>query len=286
MKRIGYGFDWDRVIDTTDENYYKWTQWIFLQMFKRTGLQSQDFENFCPECRWCLPRGVAKRHLRPLRQRSGTKRKGCLVLKIRAYAERLFAGLDKLDYPEKIKVEQQNWIGKSNGADVKFTIRTTKSKEIVVYTTRPDTIFGATFLVIAPEHPIVEEFIDSLENIEEVREYQRQAKLKKEFERVHMSKEKSGVRLNGICAVNPLTNKEIPVFIADYVIMDYGTGAIMAVPAHDTRDYEFAKKYNLPIIEVIKGGDIEKEAYVSKEGGEMVNWASSTAWTCPKPLKP
>ncbi|HHT84048.1 MAG: leucine--tRNA ligase [Christensenellales bacterium] len=274
MKRIGYGFDWDRVIDTTDENYYKWTQWIFLQMFKKgLAYKAKTLVNFCPECKVVLANEESQNGIC---DRCGSevvqKEKDVWFLKIRAYAERLLAGLDKLDYPEKIKVEQQNWIGKSNGADVKFTIKDNqKQKEIVVYTTRPDTIFGATFLVIAPEHPIVEEFIDSLENIEEVREYQRQAKLKKEFERVHMSKEKSGVRLNGICAVNPLTNKEIPVFIADYVIMDYGTGAIMAVPAHDTRDYEFAKKYNLPIIEVIKGGDIEKEAYVSKEGGEMVN---------------
>ncbi len=193
-------------------------------------------------------------------------------LRIRNYADRLLEGLDKVDFPEKIKIEQQNWIGKSYGADVKFIVSDNSTEyPLVVYTTRPDTIYGATFLVVSPEHPMLDSFAGSIKNIAEIKEYQQQARLKKEFERVHLTKEKSGVRLDGVVAKNPITGGDIPVFIADYVMMDYGTGAIMAVPAHDTRDYDFAKKYDLPIIEVIKGGDITKEAYIAKDGGTMVN---------------
>ena len=243
-------------------------------MFKRGAcLQVKTLVNFCPDCKVVLANeesqnGVCDRCGSEVVQ----KEKDVWFLRIRKYADRLLKGLEKVDYPEKIKVEQKNWIGKSHGADIKFIVKDQNQEyELVVYTTRPDTIYGATFLVVAPEHPLIEKFSKSIKNIEEIKDYQAKAKLKKEFERVHMTKEKSGVKIEGISAINPLTQKEIPVFTADYVMMDYGTGAIMAVPAHDTRDYEFAKKYGLPIIEVIKGGDIEKEAYVSKEEGEMVN---------------
>lgn len=274
MKAIGYSFDWDRVIDTTDEKYYKWTQWIFLQMFKKgLAYKSKTFVNFCPECKVVLANeesqnGVCDRCGSEVVQ----KQKDVWFLKIRKYADRLLKGLDGLNFLDKIKIEQQNWIGKSHGADVTFKVKDSKNEEpLIVYTTRPDTIFGATFLVVSPEHPILEKFAASIKNIKQVKDYQAQAKLKKEFERIHMAKEKSGVMLDGVTGINPVTGKEIPLFIADYVMMDYGTGAIMAVPAHDTRDYEFAKKYNLPIIEVIKGGDIEKEAFVDVDSGEMVN---------------
>ncbi|MFW5780330.1 MAG: leucine--tRNA ligase [Bacillota bacterium] len=274
MKAIGYSFNWDRTVDTTDENYYKWTQWIFLKMFKKgLAYKSTTFVNFCPDCKVVLANEESQNGIC---DRCGSeviqKEKDVWFLKIRKYANRLLEGLDKVNFPEKIKVEQKNWIGKSHGADVKFKITDNNNDfQLIVYTTRPDTIYGATFIVVSPEHPMIENFSNSIENIDEIRKYQAQAKLKKEFERVHMAKEKSGVKIEGIKAINPLTKKEIPVFTADYVMMDYGTGAIMAVPAHDTRDYDFAKKYDLPIIEVIKGGDIEKEAYVSKEEGEMVN---------------
>ncbi|MDD4315637.1 MAG: leucine--tRNA ligase [Clostridia bacterium] len=274
LKAIGYSFDWDRTIDTTDEGYYKWTQWIFLQLFKKgLAYKSKTLVNFCPECKVVLANeesqnGVCDRCGSEVIQ----KEKDVWFLRIRNYADRLLEGLTDLDFLEKIKVEQQNWIGKSCGAEVEFTIKGGgKEYPLVVYTTRPDTIYGATFLVVSPEHPMIQSFAGSIGNFDEIRDYQQQAKLKKEFERVHLAKEKSGVRIDGITAVNPITGCDIPVFTADYVMMDYGTGAIMAVPAHDTRDYEFAKKYSLPIIEVIKGGDIEKEAYIAKDGGIMVN---------------
>ncbi|MFA6766668.1 MAG: leucine--tRNA ligase, partial [Clostridia bacterium] len=243
--------------------------------------------NFCPDCKVVLANeesqnGVCDRCGSEVVQ----KEKDVWFLRIRKYADRLLKGLEKVDYPEKIKVEQKNWIGKSHGADIKFIVKDQNQEyELVVYTTRPDTIYGATFLVVAPEHPLIEKFSKSIKNIEEIKDYQAKAKLKKEFERVHMTKEKSGVKIEGISAINPLTQKEIPVFTADYVMMDYGTGAIMAVPAHDTRDYEFAKKYGLPIIEVIKGGDIEKEAYVSKEEGEMVNSGILNGLQVPEAIK-
>jgi leucyl-tRNA synthetase len=274
LKAIGYSFNWDRVIDTTDENYYKWTQWIFIQLFKKgLAYKSKTLVNFCPDCKVVLANeesqdGVCDRCGSEVIQ----KEKDVWFLRIRNYADRLLSGLEQVDFPEKIKTEQQNWIGKSHGAEVKFFVSDNKKEyPLVVYTTRPDTIYGATFLVVSPEHPMLEYFADSIKNKGQTTEYQQQAKLKKEFERVHLTKEKTGVRLDGVFAKNPITNEEIPVFIADYVMMDYGTGAIMAVPAHDTRDYDFAKKYNLPIIEVIKGGDITKEAYVAKDGGTMVN---------------
>lgn len=274
LRKVGYSYCFDRAIDTTDPSYYKWTQWIFLQMFKKgLAYKSKTLVNFCPKCKVVLANEESQNGEC---DRCGSevvqKEKDVWFLRIRNYADRLLAGLDKVDYPERIRTEQENWIGKSTGAEVNFNIVSGKKEmPLSVYTTRPDTIYGATFLVVSPEHPMLGDFSESIQNAEEVKAYQDQAKLKKEFERVHMSKEKSGVLIKGLCAKNPVTGTEIPVFIADYVMMGYGTGAIMAVPAHDTRDYEFAKKFNLPIIEVIKGGNIEEEAYISKEGGEMVN---------------
>ncbi len=274
LHKVGFSFDYDRVIDTTDENYYRWTQWIFIQMFKKgLAYKSKTFVNFCPKCKVVLANeesqnGICDRCGSEVEQ----KVKDVWFLRIRNYADRLLAGLKDLDFLDKIKTEQANWIGKSQGAEVNFDVKCGEATyPLNIYTTRPDTIYGVTFLVVSPEHPMLEKFADRIENIEEVSDYQRKAKMKKEFERVHMSKEKSGVKIEGIYAVNPITGKEIPVFTADYVMMDYGTGAIMAVPAHDTRDYDFAKKYGLPIIEVIAGGNIEEEAYIAKEGGTMVN---------------
>lgn len=274
LRKVGFSFDYDRTIDTTDPNYYRWTQWIFVQMFKKgLAYKSKTFVNFCPKCKVVLANeesqnGVCDRCGSEVEQ----KVKDVWFLKIRNYADRLLSGLKDLDFLDKIKTEQANWIGKSQGAEVIFDVTCGDEKyPLNIYTTRPDTIYGVTFLVVSPEHPMLEKYADRIENIAEVSDYQRKAKMKKEFERVHMAKEKSGVLVKGIYAINPITGAEIPVFTADYVMMDYGTGAIMAVPAHDTRDYEFAKKFGLPIIEVIAGGDIEKEAYIAKEGGTMVN---------------
>ena len=274
LHKVGYSFNFERAVDTTDPDYYRWTQWIFLQMFKRgLAYKSKTFVNFCPKCKVVLANeesqgGVCDRCGSEVEQ----KVKDVWFLKIRDYADRLLTGLDGLDFLDKIKIEQANWIGKSRGAQVTFEVFCDGEKyPLVVYTTRPDTIYGVTFVVVSPEHPMLEKFASKIENADEVTDYQKKAKLKKEFERVHMNKEKSGVLVKGLCAKNPITGTDIPVFVADYVMMDYGTGAIMAVPAHDTRDYEFAKKFGLPIIEVIEGGDIEKEAYVAKEGGKMVN---------------
>lgn len=274
LHKVGFSFNYERAVDTTDPDYYRWTQWIFLQMFKRgLAYKSKTFVNFCPKCKVVLANeesqgGVCDRCGSEVEQ----KVKDVWFLKIREYADRLLTGLDGLDFLDKIKIEQANWIGKSRGAQVTFTVECGEEKyPLVVYTTRPDTIYGVTFVVVSPEHPMLEKFADRIENQDEVADYQKKAKLKKEFERVHLNKEKSGVLVKGLCAKNPITGTDIPVFVADYVMMDYGTGAIMAVPAHDTRDYEFAKKFGLPIIEVIEGGDVEKEAYVAKEGGKMVN---------------
>lgn len=274
LKEIGYSFDFSRVIDTTNPDYYKWTQWIFIQLFnKGLAYKSKTFVNFCPDCKVVLANeesqnGICDRCNTEVIQ----KEKDVWFLGIRKYADRLLRNLKDLDFLEKIKIEQENWIGKSEGADLIFKVKDSKKIfDLVVYTTRPDTIFGATFVVVSPEHPMLEEFKDSIENKKELEDYQIKAKSKKEFERVHLAKEKTGVLIKGITAINPVTKKEIPIFTADYVMMDYGTGAIMAVPAHDTRDWEFAKAYNLPIVEVISGGDIEKEAFVAKHGGKMVN---------------
>ncbi len=272
LKAVGYSFDFDRMVDTTDPDYYKWTQWIFVKLFK-AGLayRNKTYVNFCPSCKVVLSNeesqgGVCDRCDSPVEQ----KEKDVWFLKITAYAERLLQGLDKLETLSRIKTEQENWIGKSEGAEVYFPIKGTDTK-LNVFTTRPDTLFGATFMVIAPEHPLLETYKDQINNIGAIHEYQHQAKHKTEFERTQLVKDKTGVKIDGLEAINPLTKKPIPIFVADYVMMSYGTGAIMAVPGHDTRDYEFAQKYNLTITQVIEGGDLSKEAYTDTETGIMMN---------------
>lgn len=276
LKKVGYSFDWSRVVDTTDPDYYKWTQWIFLQMFKRgLAYKATTTVNFCPKCKVVLANEESQGGVC---DRCGTeviqKEKDVWFLRIRNYAERLLTGLEKVNFPERIKTEQQNWIGKSQGADVTFKVKVAGTEyPLVVYTTRPDTIYGATFLVVSPEHPLLKDYASSITNAAEVAAYQAQAKLKKEFDRIQVNKDKTGIKVEGMVAVNPITGAEIPIFTADYVMMDYGTGAIMAVPAHDKRDWDFAKKYDLPIIEVIKSDvDVQVEPYCAKEGsGIMVN---------------
>lgn len=272
LQKAGFSFDQDRVVDTTDENYYKWTQWIFIQLFKK-GLAFRDktYVNYCPSCQVVLSNedsqgGKCDRCDTPVVQ----KEKDVWFLRITEYAERLLQGLKELDTLPRIRIEQENWIGKSTGALVDFKVKDT-DKVLNVYTTRPDTLYGATFMVIAPEHPLLEEEHDRIKNIKDIHAYQEEAKMKTEFERVELAKDKTGVKIDGLSAINPLTNKEIPIFVADYVMIGYGTGAIMAVPAHDTRDYEFAQKFGCDIIEVIKGGDITKEAYTDTDSGELVN---------------
>lgn len=276
LKSLGFSFCWDRVVDTTQPDYYKWTQWIFLQLFKKNlAYKSTTLVNFCPSCNVVLANEESQQGVC---DRCGTtvvqKEKDVWFLKIRDYAEKLLDGLNDVDFPERIKVEQQNWIGKSTGAIVTFPIEIGKEKlHVDVYTTRPDTIYGATFLVLAPEHPILKENIQNIQNFEEITDYQESALSKKEFDRIQMNKEKTGILVEGMKAINPITNQAIPVFTADYVMMDYGTGAIMGVPAHDQRDWDFAKKFGLPIIEVIKGNvDVQAEPYCAKDGvGVLVN---------------
>lgn len=262
LKSIGFSFDWDRQVNTTDPNYYKWTQWIFVQMFKK-GLAYKTTMpiNFCTGCKVGLANeevvnGVCERCGSPVVQ----KEKSQWMLKITEYAQRLIDDLDEVDYLPQIKTQQRNWIGRSEGAEVKFSL-SGSNKTLTVYTTRPDTLFGATYMVIAPEHPIIKELADSITNMDEIENYKTQASLKSDFERAELNKEKTGVEIRGIKAINPVTSKEIPIWISDYVLITYGTGAIMAVPAHDTRDYEFATKFGLNIIPVLEGGDISKEAF-------------------------
>ena len=262
LKSIGFSFDWDRQVNTTDPNYYKWTQWIFVQMFKK-GLAYKTTMpiNFCTGCKVGLANeevvnGVCERCGSPVVQ----KEKSQWMLKITEYAQRLIDDLDEVDYLPQIKTQQRNWIGRSEGAEVKFSL-SGSNKTLTVYTTRPDTLFGATYMVIAPEHPIIKELADSITNMDEIENYKTQASLKSDFERAELNKEKTGVEIKGIKAINPVTGKEIPIWISDYVLITYGTGAIMAVPAHDTRDYEFATKFGLNIISVLEGGDISKEAF-------------------------
>lgn len=262
LKSIGFSFDWDRQVNTTDPNYYKWTQWIFVQMFKK-GLAYKTTMpiNFCTGCKVGLANeevvnGVCERCGSPVVQ----KEKSQWMLKITEYAQRLIDDLDEVDYLPQIKTQQRNWIGRSEGAEVKFSL-SDSNKTLTVYTTRPDTLFGATYMVIAPEHPIIKELADSITNMDEIENYKTQASLKSDFERAELNKEKTGVEIKGIKAINPVTSKEIPIWISDYVLITYGTGAIMAVPAHDTRDYEFAAKFGLNIIPVLEGGDISKEAF-------------------------
>jgi leucyl-tRNA synthetase len=272
LKELGYSFDWTREIDTTDPNFYKWTQWIFIQLFNK-GLAFRDhtYVNFCSSCQVVL----ANEDFREGKcDRCGNDviqlQKDVWFLKIRDYAEKLLDGLETVDYLPRIKLEQEIWIGKSTGAEVDFHIAGHDDK-LTVFTTRPDTLFGATFMVIAPEHPILNKYQEDITNWDEIQQYQEEAKKKTEFERVQLAKDKTGVKIAGLSAINPVNNKEISIFISDYVMMGYGTGAIMAVPGHDTRDWEFAKKFNLPIIEVIAGGNIEEAAYTDTEKGKLVN---------------
>ncbi|MBD8922331.1 leucine--tRNA ligase [bacterium] len=274
LKSLGFSFDWSRKIDTTDPEYYKWTQWIFIQLYKH-GLAYKTTMpiNFCTGCKVGLANeevvnGVCERCGSPVVQ----KEKSEWMLKITDYAQKLIDDLDDVDFLEKIKVQQKNWIGRSEGAEVNFKIAN-MDKNLTVYTTRPDTLFGATYMVISPEHPILKELEDKIENLDEVQEYQKQASLKSAFERSELNKEKTGVEIKGITAINPLTNKEIPIWISDYVLITYGTGAIMAVPAHDTRDYEFAKKFNLPIVQVVDGDnvDLSKESFTDVATGKLIN---------------
>ena len=274
LKSLGFSFDWSRKIDTTDPEYYKWTQWIFIQLYKHGLAYKATMPiNFCTGCKVGLANeevvnGVCERCGSPVVQ----KEKSEWMLKITDYAQKLIDDLDDVDFLEKIKVQQKNWIGRSEGAEVNFKI-TNMNKNLTVYTTRPDTLFGATYMVISPEHPILKELEDKIENLDEVQEYQKQASLKSAFERSELNKEKTGVEIKGITAINPLTNKEIPIWISDYVLITYGTGAIMAVPAHDTRDYEFAKKFNLPIVQVVDGEnvDLSKEAFTDVATGKLIN---------------
>ena len=270
LKRVGFSFDWSRVIDTTDENYYKWTQWIFLKMFEN-GLVFRDktLVNYCPSCKVVLSNEDSQGgHCDICHSEIVQKTKEVWYLRITEYADKLLQGLEEVDYLPNIKLQQQNWIGKSTGAFVNFKIKE-QDEQLRIYTTRPDTLYGVTFMVIAPEHPIIQKYRDSIANIADLDAYKTECAKKSEFERTQLVKDKTGVKIDGLTAINPITGKEIPIYISDYVMMGYGTGAIMAVPAHDTRDYDFAKKFGIDIIEVIKGGDISKEAYTGD--GEMVN---------------
>ena len=280
LKMLGFSFDWSREVNTTDPNYYKWTQWIFLQLFKKGLAYKQEMPiNWCTSCQVGLANeevvnGVCERCGGEVIQ----KRQSQWMLKITEYAQRLIDDLDDIDFLDKIKTQQRNWIGRSEGAEVKFTLTT--GDEMVVYTTRCDTLFGATYTVISPEHPLIEKLADKLTNYDEVKAYQAAAAKKSEFERTELAKEKTGVKLEGVGAINPVTGKEIPVFVSDYVLVTYGTGAIMAVPAHDSRDWEFAKKFDLPIVEVVSGGkDVNEEAYTDVSKGTMVNSGFLTGMT-------
>ena len=270
LRTVGFSFDWSRVVDTTDENYYKWTQWIFLKMFEK-GLVFRDKTsvNYCPSCKVVLSNEDSQGgkcdvcHSDIIQ-----KTKEVWYLRITEYADKLLEGLETVDYLPNVKLQQQNWIGKSTGAFVDFKIKE-QDEKLRIYTTRPDTLYGVTFMVIAPEHPIIQKYRDSIANIAALDDYKAECAKKSEFERTQLVKDKTGVKIEGLTAINPITGKEIPIYISDYVMMGYGTGAIMAVPAHDTRDYDFAKKFGIDIIEVIKGGDITKEAYTGE--GELVN---------------
>lgn len=270
LKKVGFSFDWTKVIDTTDENYYKWTQWIFLKMFEH-GLAFRDktLVNYCPSCKVVLSNEDSQGGKCDICHSDVVqKSKDVWYLRITEYADKLLQGLEKVDYLPNAKLQQQHWIGKSTGAFVNFTIAGTDEK-LRVYTTRPDTLFGVTFMVIAPEHPLIEKYAAQIKNKADLDAYREASAKKSEFERTQLVKDKTGVRIEGLEAVNPVTGGTIPIYISDYVMMGYGTGAIMAVPAHDQRDYDFAKKFGINIVEVIKGGDIEKEAYAGD--GEMIN---------------
>ena len=271
IQSLGISFDWSREVNTTDPDYYKWTQWIFLQLFKHDLAYKKEMAvNWCTSCKCVLANeevvnGVCERCGSEVVRRV----KSQWMLRITKYADRLIDDLDLVDYPERVKLQQKNWIGRSYGAEVEFD--TTAGDKLLIYTTRPDTLYGATYMVVSPEHPYIEKWADKLTNLDEIKAYQRESAKKSDFERTEMHKDKTGVKLEGVTAINPVNGREIPIFISDYVLISYGTGAIMAVPAHDTRDWEFAKKFDLPIIEVVKGGDVEKEAFTDCATGIMVN---------------
>lgn len=271
LKALGFSFDWSREINTTDPSYYKWTQWIFLQLYKHGLAYKKEMAvNWCTSCKCVLANeevvnGVCERCGSEVVRRV----KSQWMLKITAYAQRLIDDLDTVDYIDRVKTQQKNWIGRSTGAQVRFP--TTAGDALEIYTTRPDTLFGATYMVMSPEHPLLEKWAGLLQNMDAVKDYQAAAARKSDFERSEVAKEKTGVRLEGVMAVNPVNDRQIPIFISDYVLMSYGTGAIMAVPAHDTRDYDFARAFNLPIIEVVAGGNVEQAAFTDCETGTMVN---------------
>ena len=271
LKKVGFSFDWTRVIDTTQEDYYKWTQWIFLKMFEH-GLAFRDktLVNYCPSCKVVLSNEDSQGGKCDICHSDIVqKSKDVWYLRITKYADKLLEGLDEVDYLPNIKLQQRNWIGKSTGAFVDFDVKGSDSEKLKIYTTRPDTLFGVTFMVMAPEHPMIDKYAVRISNMDAITEYRKECAKKTEFERTQLVKDKTGVKIDGLSGINPVNGKEIPIYISDYVMMGYGTGAIMAVPAHDTRDYEFAKKFGIDIIEVIKGGDISKEAYTGE--GECVN---------------
>ena len=271
LKKVGFSFDWTRVIDTTQEDYYKWTQWIFLKMFEH-GLAFRDktLVNYCPSCKVVLSNEDSQGGKCDICHSDIVqKSKDVWYLRITKYADKLLEGLDEVDYLPNIKLQQRNWIGKSTGAFVDFDVKGSDNEKLKIYTTRPDTLFGVTFMVMAPEHPMIDKYAERIANMDEITAYRKECAKKTEFERTQLVKDKTGVKIDGLSGINPVNGKEIPIYISDYVMMGYGTGAIMAVPAHDTRDYEFAKKFGIDIIEVIKGGDISKEAYTGE--GECVN---------------
>ena len=271
LKKVGFSFDWTRVIDTTQEGYYKWTQWIFLKMFEH-GLAFRDktLVNYCPSCKVVLSNEDSQGGKCDICHSDIVqKSKDVWYLRITKYADKLLEGLDEVDYLPNIKLQQRNWIGKSTGAFVDFDVKGSDNEKLKIYTTRPDTLFGVTFMVMAPEHPMIDKYADRIANMDAITDYRKECAKKTEFERTQLVKDKTGVKIDGLSGINPVNGKEIPIYISDYVMMGYGTGAIMAVPAHDTRDYEFAKKFGIDIIEVIKGGDISKEAYTGE--GECVN---------------
>ena len=272
LHSLGYSFDWDREINTTDPEYYHWTQWIFLKLFKAGLAYKTEMPiNWCTSCKV----GLANEEVvNGVCERCGSevirKVKRQWMLKITEYADKLIQGLDTVDYIERVKVSQKNWIGKSQGAEVDFTL-TGKAEKLRIYTTRPDTLFGVTYMVVSPEHPVLDKYKDEIKNWDEVCAYREMAARKSDFERSELAKDKTGVMIDGLSAVNPVNGKEIPIWISDYVLMSYGTGAIMAVPAHDERDWEFAKKFNMPIIEVVAGGDVQNEVYTDVAEGTLVN---------------
>jgi leucyl-tRNA synthetase len=271
IQSLGISFDWSREINTTDPEYYKWTQWIFIQLYKHGLAYKKEMNvNWCTSCKCVL---ANEEVVNGVCERCGSevvhKVKSQWMLKITEYADRLINDLDLVNYPDRVEAQQKNWIGRSKGAEVDFT--TTTGDTLTIYTTRADTLYGATYMVISPEHPMIEKWADRISNMDEIKKYQEAAARKSDFERTEVAKEKTGVRIDGVNAINPVNNKEIPIFISDYVLVSYGTGAIMAVPAHDTRDWEFAKKFDLPIIEVVKGGNVQEEAYTDCAKGIMVN---------------